>query len=171
MTERTLKVQYYNQYSELVEVMKNLEDLFQQRMIQDGSTIMIFNDPTKEFTIGSTEDCDIQSSVLFGENEKFTIKNNGYMIAILNLNGMTAPNDYYQMVSNSFNMEVLRRTTPDDRLEIPALTLKLLSTPVGLFLFLEGNGENIDNNYYHRIAMELLRSAFLVHQNAMEMSL
>ena len=26
MTERTLKVQYYNQYSELVEVMKNIDN-------------------------------------------------------------------------------------------------------------------------------------------------
>lgn len=171
MTEITLKVKYYNQFSELVEIIENIEDLFQQRMLQDGSTIMVFNDPTKEFTIGSTEDCDIQSSVLFGENEKFTIKNNGYMIAILNQNGMTTPNNYYQMVSNSFNMEVLRRTTPDGRLEIPALTLKLLGTPVGLFLFLEGNGMNIDNDYYHRIAVELLRSAFLVHQNEMEMNI
>lgn len=173
MTERTLTIQYYDQYSELVTVMAQLESMFQQqRMIQQGSTIMMFNDPNKpEFTIGATNDCDIQSSVLFGEGEKFSIKNNGYMIAVLNFNGMTIPNNYFQMVSESFNMEVLRKTDPDGRFNIPALQLKLNATSVGLFLFLEGDGNGLNDDYYHRIAVELLKCSFLVQQNAMEMSL
>lgn len=172
MTEKTISIQYYSTYSELVTIIEDLNSLVQTRELQEGNKILVYHDPTKDsFTFGGDPSCDLYSPFLFSSNVKLTVRNNGYLLGVMNNNGLQIPNDYYEMVSNSINMEVFRKTDPSGKLLIPKTELILNASPVGLFLTIEGDGNQLNNDYYYRISLELLRAAFLVQQTGMEMSL
>lgn len=172
MTEKTISIQYFSTYSELVTFMENLNSLVQTRELEEGNKILVYHDSTKDsFTFGGNSSCDICCPYLFTEDVKLNVRNNGYLLAVMNDNGLQIPNNYYEMVSESINMNVLRKTDPSGRLSIPRTELVLNASPVGLFLTIEGDGNQLNNDYFYRLSVELLRAAFLVQQTGMEMSL
>ena len=172
MTEKTISIQYFSTYSELVTFMENLNSLVQTKELQPGNKILVYHDPTKDsFTFGGNSSCDICCPYLFTEDVTLNVRNNGYLLAVMNDNGLQIPNNYYEMVSNSINMEVFRKTDSSGRLSIPRTELILNASPMGLFLTIEGDGNQLNNDYFYRLSVEMLRAAFLVQQTGMEMSL